>query len=61
VERGGLSAASDHELRGGILVDGRPAWVSSPVKIDITTDRLDAGVLMMQPFRGEPFGAIPAP
>jgi uncharacterized lipoprotein YbaY len=60
VERGALSPASRYELRGGILVDGRPAWVSAPVRIDITTDRIDAGQLTMQPYQGEPF-ATPAP
>lgn len=60
VERGTLSPASRHELRGGILVDGRPTWVSAPVTIDITTDRIDAGLLTMQPYQGEPF-ATPAP
>jgi uncharacterized lipoprotein YbaY len=61
VERGELSPASTHELRGGILVDGRPAWVSAPVKIDITVDRLDAGTLMMQTYRDEPFATDPSP
>jgi uncharacterized lipoprotein YbaY len=60
VERGALSPASRYELRGGILVDGRPAWVSAPVRIDITNDRIDAGQLTMQPYQGEPF-ATPAP
>jgi uncharacterized lipoprotein YbaY len=59
VERGTLSPASRYELRGGILVDGRPAWVSAPVQIDITTDRIDTGLLMMQPYGGEPFAMPP--
>jgi heat shock protein HslJ/uncharacterized lipoprotein YbaY len=47
VDRAKLVAGARHALRGAIVVDGGPAWVSEPVTIDSSSAAIDVGLLQL--------------
>ncbi|NJN35863.1 MAG: hypothetical protein HC794_00975 [Nitrospiraceae bacterium] len=49
VERSTLTGRPPYQIRGGIVVSGRPAWSTALVVIDETVDSVDLGTLLMSP------------
>lgn len=56
VERAKLAEGRSYTVRGGLLVAGRPAWVSDPVPLPARSGVVDLGALTMKPIR---VGAFP--
>ncbi|MFW5835058.1 MAG: META domain-containing protein [Pseudomonadota bacterium] len=48
-----IQAPVERELvfRGGITVDGQPAWISEPIVVAAGSERVDLGLVRLQPFR----------
>jgi len=57
VDRSLLRAASGYVLQGAISVDGRPAWASTPVPVDITGALVQLGEINLDPYTPEPFAS----
>ena len=51
VDRSTLAGKPPYQIRGGIVVAGRPAWSTALVVIDETVDSVDLGTLLMSPAR----------
>ena len=51
VDRSTLTGKPPYQIRGGIVVAGRPAWSTALVAIDETVDSVDLGTLPMSPAR----------
>ena len=54
LDRDRIAVGGRYHLRGGILVDGRPAWATRPVAVDTGADAVDVGQLLLA--RYEPIG-----
>ena len=50
VPRAHLDASTTYMLRGAILVDSQPRWLSDPVAIDTRSVAFDAGTLRLSPY-----------
>lgn len=51
VDRSTLTGKPPYQIRGGIIIAGRPAWSTALVVIDETVDSVDLGTLPMSPAR----------
>ena len=51
VDRATLTGKPPYQIRGGVIVAGRPAWSTALVVIDETVDSVDLGTLPMSPAR----------
>ncbi len=56
--RAAFPAAGGVLLRGGILVDGRPTWISAPVVVDPGVASAELGTLPLQPAPAGAFAAV---
>jgi heat shock protein HslJ/uncharacterized lipoprotein YbaY len=55
IDRAKLVEGRAYAVRGGVVVEGRPAWATEPVPIDPKAARIDVGTLTMTPVRAEAF------
>ena len=51
VNRARLAQGRRYFARGSMVVGGTPSWISEPVAVDVTRERVDAGTLVLAPFR----------
>jgi uncharacterized lipoprotein YbaY len=56
--RAAFPAAGGVLLRGGILVDGRPTWISAPVVVDLGAASAELGTLPLQPAPAGAFATV---
>ncbi len=57
VDRHKLKPATRYTVRGAIFSDGKPLWVSEPVKIDTSASLVRVGTLNLVPVRTQAFRA----
>jgi heat shock protein HslJ/uncharacterized lipoprotein YbaY len=55
VDRSALITSRQYNVRGGILLAGKPIWATEPVLIDPAYGSIDLGMLTMMPFRAQAF------
>lgn len=55
VDRAKLVPGRKHTVRGAIFDGARATWVSEPVAVDVTADRVDLGTIPLQPYRAVAF------
>jgi prepilin-type processing-associated H-X9-DG protein len=55
VDRAALLPGIRYAVRGGVLVDGRPAWATEPLAVDTAAAVLELGELVMTPVRARGF------
>lgn len=58
VERDRLSTVANPMLRAGIEVDGKLAWLSELVPVDLAAATVDAGTIVLKPFRAPPAAGL---
>jgi uncharacterized lipoprotein YbaY len=61
VPRAHLDASTTYVLRGAILVDSQPRWLSDPVAIDVQAATVDVGTLRLSPYEAPAPTPAPAP
>jgi heat shock protein HslJ/membrane-bound inhibitor of C-type lysozyme len=57
VERARLVPGRQYFARGGLIVDGRPAWATEPVALDVSQRGIELGTLEMLPVRTAGFAS----
>ncbi|HEX5819432.1 MAG TPA: META domain-containing protein [Gemmatimonadales bacterium] len=57
VDRARLAADRRYFARGGLIVEGRPAWATEPVALDVTQRSIELGTLEMLPVRATAFAS----
>jgi uncharacterized membrane protein/uncharacterized lipoprotein YbaY len=57
VDRARLAEGRRYFARGGLIVEGRPAWATEPVPLDITQRSIELGTLEMLPVRASSFAS----
>lgn len=51
VSRDALAAASSPEVRGGVVIDGAPAWASEPRPVSASSGDIALGTLLLAPWK----------
>ena len=55
VDRTALVTSRQYNVRGGIILAGKPTWATEPVLIDPASEAIDLGTLNMMPVKAEAF------
>lgn len=58
VDRSRLVAGHRHAVRASITADGRPAWASERVAVDLAQARPDVGTLVVRPFEALAYSTV---